>query len=304
MFGIYRLILACMVALSHFGLVIAGFNPGQWAVLSFYVLSGFLMEKQFHKLGKTSAFYMDRLLRIYPLFAVVLAGAYFLFHPTLGEMLQNVLLFPLNYATLTGIPVLISPTWSLACEAHFYLLIPLLARFSTRVIRLLIMLSALLFAISPFLPLSTFWAFTALPGILFTFLSGMLIARQDFRTIKILWICFAVILSSCLCTKIFHTGLLTGIHINVCIGFLMAHPLVSLLSRYSPKNFWDQTMGLLSYPLFLVHEPIHIFMNQIWPHTSMPLLLLSAIIASIFLALLIEKPLDVIRYKIRRNMAQ
>jgi hypothetical protein len=30
MFGAYRFILAAFVALSHFGVVVAGFNPGQW----------------------------------------------------------------------------------------------------------------------------------------------------------------------------------------------------------------------------------------------------------------------------------
>ena len=51
MFGLYRLILAVLVALSHFNLIIYGFDPGQWAVVCFYILSGFLMERQFHKLA-------------------------------------------------------------------------------------------------------------------------------------------------------------------------------------------------------------------------------------------------------------
>jgi peptidoglycan/LPS O-acetylase OafA/YrhL len=76
MFGSYRFLLAILVALSHFGCQAAGFNPGQWAVISFYVLSGLLMDRQFHKLSprgkELGGFYLDRFLRVYPLFMVVL----------------------------------------------------------------------------------------------------------------------------------------------------------------------------------------------------------------------------------------
>src|SRR5208283_5113900 len=106
MFGTYRLILASLVALSHFGLVVAGFNPGQWSVLSFYVLSGFLMEHQFRKLsatGNSYAFYTDRFLRIFPVYAVVLLLAALLTRPTWPVLLINAALIPLNYSSLTGV---------------------------------------------------------------------------------------------------------------------------------------------------------------------------------------------------------
>ncbi len=62
MFGLYRLVLSLLVALSHAGLVFHGFNPGQWSVVCFYVLSGLLMERQFRKLavhGGTIAFCIE-----------------------------------------------------------------------------------------------------------------------------------------------------------------------------------------------------------------------------------------------------
>jgi peptidoglycan/LPS O-acetylase OafA/YrhL len=111
MFGAYRFILAAFVALSHFGAVVAGFNPGQWAVICFYTLSGLLMERQFHKLSQhangTAAFYLDRFLRIYSLFLVVLLLAWAGNRLSWGTAVANVTLLPMNYSSLLGIPTLI-----------------------------------------------------------------------------------------------------------------------------------------------------------------------------------------------------
>ena len=187
MFGSYRLMLACFVALSHFGFVFLGFNPGQWAVVSFYILSGYLMSSQILKFSNSRLFYIDRLLRIYPLFLAVLLLASLLDRATVTTVLVNSLLLPLDYDIFTGVPTVIKPSWSLACEAHFYLLVPLLTAASTRVLRLIVIGSVGLFTISVWLPWPAFWSFSALPGILFTFIAGILIFRKDVNFVKILW---------------------------------------------------------------------------------------------------------------------
>lgn len=156
------------------------------------------MERQFQKLSQGSngvvAFYLDRFLRIYPLFFVVLLLSWAGSGLSWGAAAANVTLLPLNYSSLFGIPLLIPPSWSLACEVHFYLLVPLLAFLSTRTLRVVLIASLSLFAVSPLLPGSTFWAFTGLPGILFTFLSGILINRKEYRFIQILWLIMLVLL--------------------------------------------------------------------------------------------------------------
>jgi peptidoglycan/LPS O-acetylase OafA/YrhL len=304
MFGTYRLVLACLVALSHFGLVRAGFNPGQWAVLSFYVLSGFLMEHQFHRLATCRLFYLDRFLRIYPLFVIVLLLAALRTNSSGSVILVNSFLFPLNYSSFTGTPMIIGPSWSLACEAHFYLLVPLFARASTPWVRGIALSSIGLFAVSPFLPNSTFWAYTGLPGILFAFLSGILIRRQDPVFLRWLWVVFAGLLAAFAFSKFSHSGLPTGIHINVCVGYLIALPMIQWLASLSPKVLWDQRLGLLAYPLFLAHEPVGRFISHYFNHASMFLLLLAAMAASAVLVLLVEKPFDRIRYKIRKQLGR
>ncbi len=311
MFGAYRLILACFVALSHFGLVVSGFNPGQWAVVSFYVLSGFLMERQFLKLstsGECRHFYLDRLLRIYPLFITVVLLSSLLTLPSFYDLAINCTLFPLNYTDFsrkimsTNIPILVGPSWSLACEACFYLLVPLFARASTRVIRLVATCSIVFFIFSPFMPHSIYWSYIALPGILFAFLSGILIQRKDYSFLLRLWLFFGVLLAAFGYTKFGHLGLPTGIHINVCIGYLAAVPIISRLSSFSPKVLWDQRLGLLSFPLFLIHEPVMEFIKSHFSHPSMWFLFLCSITSAFMLVLLIEKPFDKIRYRLRKNL--
>lgn len=305
MFGTYRLILASLVALSHFGLVLAGFNPGQWSVMSFYVLSGFLMEHQFRKLstaGNSRAFYADRFLRVFPVYVAVLLLAAFLARPTWPVFLINTTLIPLNYSSFTGVPILVGPAWSLACEVQFYLLVPLFVRAPTSVVRLTAAGSVALFIVSPLLPNPSFWAFTGLPGILFSFLSGILIKRKDALFLRYTWLFFVVLLAGFCFFKSRHLNLPTGININVCIGYLAALPMVSWLSTYSPDSKWDQSLGLLSYPLFLVHQPLGTFLVAHIPHANMFVLLVFVMIAAGVLVLLVERPFDNIRYKVRKRL--
>jgi peptidoglycan/LPS O-acetylase OafA/YrhL len=83
------------------------------------------------------------------------------------------------------------------------------------------------------------------------------------------------------------------------VGYLVALPVVSWLASLSPKVRWDQQLGLLSYPLFLAHGLVRDFVSRHFPHVPMLLLLVLAIAASGLLVILVERPVDRIRYKIR-----
>jgi peptidoglycan/LPS O-acetylase OafA/YrhL len=304
MFGLYRLILALFVALSHEGLTFHGFNPGQWAVVCFYVLSGFLMEGQFHKLapaGGVRSFYLDRFLRIYPVYFVVTVLGAWITPVGMSDLLQNFALLPLNYYPITNVPLLVGPAWSLACEAHFYLLVPLLATSSTRVLRILLSLSVALFAVSPFLPDSMFWTYVGLPGILFTFLTGMLIRRGDWPTLRVNYGVMAVLWLLFSSSKLFGFGLPTGININVCIGYLIALPATTLLCQLSPKVAWDQFLGLFSYPLFLVHMLVLEVCLENWTGIGPSTFVVLSLLAAGALVLLVEKPFDILRYRVRKR---
>jgi peptidoglycan/LPS O-acetylase OafA/YrhL len=303
MFGSYRFLLAILVALSHFGIQAGGFNPGQWAVISFYVLSGLLMERQFHKLsprGKEfGGFYLDRFLRVYPLFVVVLLLVWTQTHLAWSEAVENVALLPLNYHDFSGVRVLISPSWSLACEAHFYLLVPLLAVCSTKTLRIVAGGSLGLFAVSPLLPHAGFWAYVGLPGILFTFVTGILINREDVFFRKMLGLVMVGLLAGFIATKLAHAGLPTGIHINVAIGYLVAAVVVPRLDQLPANLKWDKYLGLFAFPLFLCHGPLAEFIESHWRVSHAFVLLFWSVLLSLLLILTVEIPFDLIRYRIR-----
>jgi peptidoglycan/LPS O-acetylase OafA/YrhL len=305
MFGGYRFILASLVALSHWGGQMAGFNPGQWAVISFYTLSGLLMDRQFQKLSGNGngawCFYIDRFLRIYPVYFALLLIGWVGASLTWPNALGNLTVLPLNYYTLTGMPVLVGPAWSLACECHFYLLVPLFAGASIKTVRVVLLASLLLFVVSPFLPWSEFLAFESFPGTLFAFMSGLLVNRRDFSFLKRVAVFMALMLAIFVMTKVLKTGLKTGIHINMAIGYLFAVAAICWLDRFSPKHKWDVILGLFSYPLFLCHPMVAAYCRARFSMHNPFMLLLSAMIFSGVLIMAVERPFDRIRYKLRKN---
>jgi peptidoglycan/LPS O-acetylase OafA/YrhL len=304
-FGTYRLLLASLVALSHYGFIVHGFNPGQWAVLSFYVISGFLMDRLFRKIppsGGAVIFYVDRFLRIYPLYLIITMSTLVIDPLSRQWLLENLTLIPLNYGEFNGSHSAIGPAWSLACEVQFYLLVPVFCGMSIWMLRLISIISVLVFCISPWLPHSTFWAYIGLPGILFAFLTGMLLSRGDLQFIRMIWVGFIVLLLLFIISKINNSGLPTGIHLNVCIGYLVALPAAYVLSRLSPHVSWDQRLGLLSYPLFLVHELARKCLKIFNLEYAMLILLGVALLVSIVLIVTVEIPFDHLRYRIRNYL--
>lgn len=73
MFGGFRFVLAVLVALSHYGLQQAGINPGQWSVIGFYVIAGYLMEASARKLAIGPAWSLALEMQYYLLVPVIVA---------------------------------------------------------------------------------------------------------------------------------------------------------------------------------------------------------------------------------------
>jgi len=143
-FGTYRWLLAILVANSHLGFF--HHVGGAYAVFGFFTLSGYLMTlvlKEQYGLGlkATKAFYINRVLRIYPVFWVGIAVAWvflstaphtvytdeMMLPDTLEKWLANIAIF--GMVAPGGELVdrrLISATWSLCPELLFYLALPIL----------------------------------------------------------------------------------------------------------------------------------------------------------------------------------
>jgi peptidoglycan/LPS O-acetylase OafA/YrhL len=170
-------------------------NMAYWyvGVSFFYLLSGFVLTWSCAR-QPPGRFWWNRFARIWPMQAVMMIAAYVLLwdlvrHPPtmLGWLLQPFLLQawdpdPAVFAAGNG------PTWSLSCEAFFYLMFPLLLRVVRRLrgrdIAVVACAVVAIAAIAPALAqphlsaLGFDWAFFYLPGYrIGEFIIGMLLAR-------------------------------------------------------------------------------------------------------------------------------
>ncbi len=159
MLGSLRFTLALLVLLNHLWKPVAN-QVGASAVIAFYTVSGFLMTKVITEVYGASwrggvAFTINRLLRIYPCYLLVVAlstSCLFLFDDRFGHFYSSMKLPATEwqwFSNLTLIDmvdqprVIVPPAWSLSVELLFYgLMIVLLAR-SRPLIRLWFALSLL-----------------------------------------------------------------------------------------------------------------------------------------------------------------
>lgn len=145
------------------------FELGGLGVIFFFVLSGFLITflllEEKSKTGTISVrkFYLRRILRIWPLYYfIVLLGFLVLPHIpmidipfqrmnlnkdfTMNFVLYLVMLPNLAFAMFGAVPH-IGQTWSISVEEQFYLLWPLIVKFSKNILRSLIAVIAVLIAL-------------------------------------------------------------------------------------------------------------------------------------------------------------
>ena len=339
MFGILRLLLATLVAASHCGWTTFGLNPGVASVVVFYLLAGYIMQDQlvryFPRASDTPRFYLDRFLRLYPLYLFTLTLTLVLvltLHYQRGflanglsasALAQNLLIIPLNYYMYTGIDraTLIPPAWSLGAEIQFYLLAPLLLRGPWRFWSAYGASSLIFLAAAAGWLHTDHWGYRLLPGVLFLFLTGAMLRAPRLRhrappdAAHLAWlprhrpsllpVPLAVAGTAFLLARA--TGNLPTPYVReVLTGLLAGLALITLLERLPPRP-WDLRLGYLAYALFLAHFlPIFALdaLGGPAPGTLAHLLLVLA--CSLALAelgwRLIERPIDRLR-KARRRAA-
>ncbi len=283
MLGTFRLILALSVALSHADFRIAGLNPGVIAVVCFYLISGYVMtgllRSHYRGMARVPHFYLDRALRIFPQYlaiaGITLAWFYstgrptaFLQHmPDGRELLQNLLVVPLNYFMFNHSEqfTLVPPAWSLGAEIQFYLLMPVLLWWRLRTVGFVLALAVFLCASWGVLNTDTF-GYRLLPGVLVFFLLGS--ALFDFTHVAAkkpqdqpaakrhtalrftVLACLATLLMALVLEKSGHLGL--PYNRETFIGLLIGVPLLYLLGPL-PQHALDNRLGDLSYGVFLNH---------------------------------------------------
>lgn len=318
MLGTFRLVLALLVALSHAGVAIAGFNPGVVAVVCFYLISGYVMTGLLHDhypdVQRMPRFYLDRALRIFPQYLVV-AGLTLLWFSATGkhtaflehapdgsDLLSNLVVVPLNYFMFNGSDrfTLIPPAWSLGAEIQFYLLIPVLLLLRWRMAAFLIGVAVFAAAAWGRLHTDTF-GYRLLPGVLVFFLLGSALydmhARKDRRSgylvtaVVILVAVFALLLAR-------YGRLMSPYNPETLIGMAIGLPLLHWLGRL-PQHALDNRLGDLSYGVFLNHFLIQwALVGQPAGSAAFAVYLVASLLLSALTQRLVERP--VLRW--RRNL--
>jgi peptidoglycan/LPS O-acetylase OafA/YrhL len=272
MLGTFRLILALLVALSHAGVAIAGFNPGVVAVVCFYLISGYVMtgllRDHYPDVRRIPHFYLDRALRLFPQYLVV-AGLTLAWFVATGkhtaflqhdlhrwDLFANLTVVPLNYFMFIGTDqfTLIPPAWSLGAEIQFYLLIPLLLLFRLRTLAFLVGLAVFGAAAWGRLHTDTF-GYRLLPGVLVFFLMGAALydARNTSRTRGMVIVAAGVLAAITFGFVLSHFGrLMSPYNPETLIGIVIGLPLVYWLGKL-PQQSLDNRLGDLSYGVFLNH---------------------------------------------------
>lgn len=303
--GTYRFLLAVAVMFFHAGVLIQGRAIGVEAVVSFNIISGYVMTALVdrHYSNRIGGFYIDRAMRLFPQFLLYLfltLSIIYIIKPmpqSLDEISAwraalNLTMVGLNIPRTSIMP----QAWSLGLEWQFYLLLPFMLRARTATF----VASLLMFAIT----VSTawinpaVWGYYELPGTAFMFLTGSFLYRSDK---PLIWVVYAAMCAGFVVTY-FTPGLQDNLRFEVLAGVVIGVPVVKALSMANFGKF-DAFMGNLSYGVFLNHFALRlIFQVAGFSESSrlyLPMLLVTSSILSWISYELIEKRVIAIRHKIR-----
>lgn len=320
MLGSFRLILALLVALSHADFRMGGLNLGVFAVVCFYLISGYVMtgllRAHYVAWRDIPAFYADRGLRLLPqYFALALLtllwfswshkNTAFLQHsPGSMELLANFLVVPLNYFMFNHADqfTLIPPAWSLGAEIQFYLLMPLILLLRVR--WLVLVGSLLVFASAAWGMIHTdYYGYRLLPGVLLFFMLGSYLYDYRERPVQRKIVCIAALLAILIGVAVLtYSGhLQLPYNRETLLGAGIGIPALYILGRL-PQRGWDNRLGDLSYGVFLNH-----FLLQ-WSLIGLPqsvaawiLYIASSLALSYLTQRLIERPVLQWRKKLRKT---
>lgn len=276
--GAYRLLLAVLVAVSHMGKTFAGLNPGVVAVISFLIISGFVMtsliERHYKAPGNVGLFYMDRALRLYPqflfYFVISCVVIYFLLPGTpqaadltLGNIAASLPIVPLGFYMFgaAGVEIL-PPAWSLGLEMCFYLAIPFLIIYKLRgvafTLSVVIFMAAYLGLIN-----TDLYGYRLLPGVLFMFLCGSYLYKPQAKGL-------AIAGGTAVVAALMFLAIMAGVverrpfNAEVTAGLALGVPVVYLLTKLRFHRV-DEFLGNISYGVFLNHFVVMYFLRAFWP---------------------------------------
>jgi peptidoglycan/LPS O-acetylase OafA/YrhL len=320
--GLLRFLLAALVAISHTGIQILGYNPGVVAVISFFLLSGYVMtqllRKHYLQPFRLRHFYLDRAARLFPqyLFYFVLASlllwqgevhSIFTHQLTPTKWLLNLPILPLGFYMLGLEGALVIPqAWSLGLEMCFYLCIPWLLRLPHSGRHALAAASLLVF-LAAFIGLldTDLFGYRLLPGTLFMFLAGAAFAENHTsarRYLQGVFLLTLVLLAVLALNPALHQR---PYNKEVLLGLALGLPMLAWLKN-RPFSRLDAWLGDLSYGVFLNHFIVIWWLQTYHGVTrfgglDVVILLVVSTAASLVTYGLVERPALAWRHALRRS---
>lgn len=327
MFGIYRYLLALTVMHGHLVWFLSGQVNwvGWYAVWAFFVLSGYLMTRVLHETygyspRGTLLFAGNRVLRIYPTYwvAALLGLAILAAYPDsewFGSFLvpDSASSWTRNFSILGMLGerrTLVPPAWSLHMELLFYGVIALGLSRTRNLSALWIVgataLTALILAGHP--PRTNRLGSLLLTSFPFALGSSLFFVRRALPrwTLAVVPLYFVhAFLAGTLWTDVLEEGLYTSTILSaLCVWVLAEAKPSQRLAK------WDQYLGDLSYPFFLIHaqaaytlaswQPELRSLPSLWLPTT---LLTSHVLASGMHAA-VEVPLERWRGRVRKRAVE
>ncbi len=286
MFGVYRFLLALLVVIEHAGLI-KNFHVGAVGVIGFYILAGYVMNHSFRRnfslqLSNVPQFYLDRFLRIYPIYWFILFIVVIFFiaiearsiHLNSWNLLTNLSLVPLNFFMFLDAKDIfivrdstfpVPPAPSVGLEIQFYLLIPFLLYFRP-LLYIAFVVSFMVFTFAMYGEIDPYnYGYILLPGTLFIFLTGSVLYNYlhgiDGRICKRYLVSIPVLLFAVLGILVYKRKIDLGHNLEIITGFYIGLAATFFLSQVEFKTpemkkvgyRIDKFMGGVSYPIFLSH---------------------------------------------------
>jgi peptidoglycan/LPS O-acetylase OafA/YrhL len=323
MLGTLRLVLALMVALSHVDVGVFGLNVGVMAVVTFYLISGYVMtglvRKHYASPRLVGRFYLDRALRIYPHYTAVAGltlawvawtgfrGRFIAAGPSALDLVQNFTIVPMNFFMCNDALAfgLIPPSWSLGAEIQFYAVMPWLLLAGLRVPVFALSLGVYVCAV--FGVLNPDWfAYRLLPGVLFMFLAGSWLYDLQHDTARPgrgpRLVVAAMLAAAGLAAALAAAGQLAlAFNRETLLGLALGLPALAALAP-RPAHRVDDFLGNLSYGVFLNHFFVSwaVFDDLVLGARDVLTFLALALVGALLTSAAIERPVLRMRRGLRR----
>lgn len=335
--GTVRFLLALAVLFLHADFVT--FEVAQVAVLTFFFISGYLMERSFPRYSTPWRFLINRALRLVPAFLAVALLTWILIALSDNDFRRSFGFIYLRPAVSHGdggppltafgmvesdwsVPYLgfdselVPQAWSIGNELLYYVSVPILALMGVRWLYVLLATSIAFLASQVFFRFEDFdySIYTNALATYFFFLLGYLISRSAIRppssmewsqSVARLSVIALIVLSYLLDFPDSISPLLVISYALLLISLITAGYLLTLRSVESSRigeSRFSRWLGRISYPLYLSHMIMIGLLNYLSILNPITVLLGSITLAWLLL-LLIEDPIERVRIRVRKSQS-